>query len=69
MEEKLQKPNRVRFSKSDSKYYQKHQIITLYNLLSNLLLDIIREQDKKQVKEQVVRREYCTRHYQSVWKT
>ena len=43
----------------------KHQIITRYNLL----LDIIREQDKKQVKAQVVRREYCTWHYQSMWKT
>ena len=69
MEEKLQKSNRVRFSKSDLKYYQKHQIITRYNLLSDLLLDIIREQDKKQVKEQVVRREHCTWHYQSMWKT
>ena len=68
-EEKLQKRNRVRFSKPNSKYNQKHQIITRYNLLSDLLLDIIREQDKEQVKEHVVRREYCTWHYQSMWKT
>ncbi|MBQ9061667.1 MAG: flavodoxin family protein [Eubacterium sp.] len=48
---------------------QKVQIITRYNLFLILLLDIIREQDKKQVKEQVARREYCAWHYQSMWKS